>query len=275
MSRRLVKRGRQVAPLFLAILTLASLFIYSLRLLGWLPTFAPGSQKPENEFLAKVVEVPAADNLVLEDGRRIRLIGLDAPFPGQPGFEKARELIETALIGRSVRFEVCPAKPTDKKGRTLAFAFIDDQMIGRGLLQRGLAELYADHLCLGEYRTALWSDALSAFQENRGLWQRVSQKEIGAEQAADHLRRYRIVTAVIGEIERKKKLTVYRCAAGFNLVIFAEARKRFNQLLPDDDDELVGRAVTAFGRITDYDGPQLILQDPVQIIEIKSPNTLD
>ena len=52
-----------------------------------------------------VVSVPDGDSLQLKDGRRIRLLGIDAPEKGRSMADQAREkLVDVALGGRSLSF---------------------------------------------------------------------------------------------------------------------------------------------------------------------------
>ena len=70
-----------------------------------------------------VVAVPDGDSLQLTDGRRIRLIGLDAPERGACAADEAREMLETAAKGKHVRLKHIV---TDNYGRQLAHVIVED-----------------------------------------------------------------------------------------------------------------------------------------------------
>jgi endonuclease YncB( thermonuclease family) len=94
----------------------------------------------------EVRSVADGDTLVLADGRRIRLVGLNAPElgrddrPAEPFATAARRALEDlAGPGRRIglRFD---AEREDPHGRTLAHVFLDDGTnVQRELLSRGLA----------------------------------------------------------------------------------------------------------------------------------------
>jgi len=51
---------------------------------------------------AKAVAAPAGDLLMLADGRRLRLAGIEAPQPGQPYAEAARAALAKLAVGREL-----------------------------------------------------------------------------------------------------------------------------------------------------------------------------
>lgn len=70
-----------------------------------------------------VVSVPDGDSLQLSDGRRIRLLGLDAPEHNACGGDDARRELESAAKGKHVRLKNIV---TDDYGRQLAHVIIED-----------------------------------------------------------------------------------------------------------------------------------------------------
>jgi len=70
-----------------------------------------------------VVSVPDGDSLQLADGRRIRLIGLDAPERGACAADEARMTLEKAAKGKHVRLKHIV---TDDYGRQLAHVIVED-----------------------------------------------------------------------------------------------------------------------------------------------------
>lgn len=70
-----------------------------------------------------VVSVPDGDSLQLADGRRIRLLGLDAPERNVCAGDDARRLLESAVKGKHVRLK---NTVTDDYGRQLAHVIVED-----------------------------------------------------------------------------------------------------------------------------------------------------
>lgn len=83
-----------------------------------------------------VVSVPDGDSLQLKDGRRIRLLGIDAPERGRCMAEEARGKLVSLALGRHVRLK---NTVTDSYGRMLANVIVKDWPLQRTLLAAGLA----------------------------------------------------------------------------------------------------------------------------------------
>jgi len=83
-----------------------------------------------------VVSVPDGDSLQLKDGRRIRLLGIDAPERGRCLANQARDKLVDLAQGRHVRLKNVV---TDDYGRQLAIVIADGVPLQRALLGSGLA----------------------------------------------------------------------------------------------------------------------------------------
>lgn len=70
-----------------------------------------------------VVSVPDGDSIQLADGRRVRLLGLDAPERGACAADEARTTLEAATKGKHVRLKHIV---TDDYGRQLAHVIVED-----------------------------------------------------------------------------------------------------------------------------------------------------
>ncbi len=71
----------------------------------------------------RVVSVPDGDSLQLSDGRRVRLLGIDAPERGRCMAGEARDQLVALALGKRVRLENLV---TDDYGRTLANVIVVD-----------------------------------------------------------------------------------------------------------------------------------------------------
>ncbi len=139
-------------------------------------TPAPRCKKPiEPDYsYYKVERVIDGDTLRLEDGRQVRLLGVDTPeskhseVPVQVFSKEAYEFSRQMVEGFEVRLER-DVEPTDKYGRTLAYIYLEDgRMLNEELLKRGYAYV------LRYYPFKKKADFLKiqdkARQEQRGLW---------------------------------------------------------------------------------------------------------
>ena len=109
----------------------------------------PSSLEPGGE--AKAVEIVDGDTLVLEDGRQVRLVGIQAPkLPlGRPDFEPwplaevARDELTELALGRDLELQY-GGRRLDRYGRLLAHLYDRNGLWIQGeLLARGMARVYS------------------------------------------------------------------------------------------------------------------------------------
>lgn len=110
----------------------------------------------QNYNRTRVVAVPDGDSIQLSDGRRVRLLGIDAPERGRCLAEEAREELRRRALGKHVRLKDIVI---DDYGRVLAIVIVEDfptwvsymrsrilglplnpdPLVNRGMLAAGLA----------------------------------------------------------------------------------------------------------------------------------------
>lgn len=112
-----------------------------------------------------VVSVPDGDSLDLADGRRIRLLGIDAPEKGRCMADQAREKLIELAKGRHVRLKEVVK---DDFGRTLATVIVDGQPVQRGLVSAGLAR--NESSVSNPYHQVLASAQSLAKAAKLGIW---------------------------------------------------------------------------------------------------------
>lgn len=124
-----------------------------------------------------VVEVIDGDTVRLDDGREVRLVGLQAPkLPlGRKGFaewplaETARQALAELTQGRTVRLAYGGAR-LDRHRRALAHLFTDaDTWVQGEMLGRGLARVYTfpDNRALA---AEMLSREAAARDQGKGIW---------------------------------------------------------------------------------------------------------
>jgi len=130
-----------------------------------------------NLFLAKdkmggmtVIEVVDGDTFQLASGKRVRLMGVDAPEYDRCGGKEAKALLAQLILNRQVMIE---EEEQEAFGRSLAlvyttkYYFVKDQLVNKIMMEQGWAR--------PDYRKNSQREALtSAFHEaknnNRGIW---------------------------------------------------------------------------------------------------------
>ncbi len=132
--------------------------------------------KPGYDFY-KVKTVYDGDTVVLEDGRKIRFLGINTPEvqhrdkTADAGGDEAKQWLIDKLKNTRVRLEVGVEK-TDKYGRTLAHVFTEQkQHINLQLVAAGLAavSIYPPELL---YVNELVKAQAQAEQAGLGIWRR-------------------------------------------------------------------------------------------------------
>jgi len=91
---------------------------------------------------ARVERVIDGDTLVLEGGRRVRLLGIDAPERGRPGADAATARLRELVEGRRVRLEFAAplaGRTEDRYGRLLARVLVGRADVGERLRREGHA----------------------------------------------------------------------------------------------------------------------------------------
>ncbi len=129
-----------------------------------------------NNGLFTVKKVYDGDTVLLEDGRKIRLLGINTPEithgkrPGEAGGEQAKSWLTNKLLNQPVRLEI-GVENTDKFGRTLAHVFnAQNDSINLQLVALGMAsvDIFPPNLAYAEQLTAAERQA----ESNRlGIWQ--------------------------------------------------------------------------------------------------------
>ena len=130
--------------------------------------------KPGYEFYS-VKKIYDGDTVQLEDGRKVRLLGINTPEiqhrgkQAEAGGQEAKAWLINKLRNQRVRLEL-DAEKTDKYGRTLAYLFTENnELINLSLVKQGLATLSIYPLNL-RYVNDLMTAQKQAEQNKLGIW---------------------------------------------------------------------------------------------------------
>ena len=122
---------------------------------------------------ATVGYIVDGDTLRLTDGRRVRIVQIDAPELETDcyGQQARRALIRLAPPGTVVALEHDPAlDATDRYRRLLRYVTVGGRDVGIALVAEGAAEPYFFHNDRGRHAGELLRAARRARAERRGLW---------------------------------------------------------------------------------------------------------
>jgi len=135
-----------------------------------------GAPSPgEAPAVGVVAQVQDGDTLTLTDGRKVRLVGIDAPElekEGQPAeflAHQAKQVLTGLAAGQRVRLEYDRLR-YDRFQRLLAYVYLEDgTFVNRELVARGLARVYTEPPNLGK-REELLEAQREALEARRGIW---------------------------------------------------------------------------------------------------------
>lgn len=137
---------------------------------------APADTGPAGEatrLVATVARISDGDTLRLTDGRKVRLLQIDAPEVAGDcyGRQATRALLALTPAGTKIALEADPAlDDRDGYGRLLRYVRIGATNVNLVLVERGAAAPYFFRKARGRYADELLSAARSARAARRGFW---------------------------------------------------------------------------------------------------------
>ncbi len=102
------------------------------------------STAPTKSVITEVGQVKFVydgDTLLLANGEKVRLLGIDTPEEGERCFEEAKKYLLNLVLKKEVMLKAGD-QDRDKYGRLLRWVFIDGQNVNLSLLEKGLARVY-------------------------------------------------------------------------------------------------------------------------------------
>lgn len=221
---------------------------------------------------AFVTAIRDGRTLLLEDGREVRLAGLEVPLARSPGGEAARAALADLVSDRMVTLKRPGQAMQDRYGRHMIYAFTGEggngPSVQAALLARGHAQVAAN---AGDCSGALLDQERLARDAGRGLW---TQTDFGPHEAArpaDLSARRGHFTVIEGKIlsVRESRGVIYmnfgrRWTRDFTVTLLKRNERIFTAagLAPKT---LEGRRVRVRGWIEQRSGPVVEVTRPEQI----------
>lgn len=211
------------------------------------------------------------DTVVLNDGRHLRIVGLNAPEIGhdgaadQPYSEAARQRLEDFVDAAHGEAEWAPAADgRDDYGRTLGYLYVGGRDAAAVLLRAGFAALIAipPNLARVECYAAAERGAREA---HRGLWSKDSPLVRDAEAPAARTDGFHILTGRIETVQQLRAGVRLRLAGGITLWVPAADEHYFRA----DFDDFAGARVLVRGWLHRYRGrPEIELHYPAVLTRL-------
>ena len=216
----------------------------------------------------RIKTVYDGDTVQLEDGRKIRLLGINTPEiqhgdkPIEAGGDEAKIWLMNKLQHAKVRLEIGEEK-TDKYGRTLAHLFTENkEHINLSLVKAGLAtiSIYPPNL---QYVDELVAVERQAQQNKQGIWNRSEYAAIPVDSLTDagHPGWTRVVGKVIAIRETPKSVYLV-----FSSRFEARIERQWLDLFPDVNG-YVGNTVEVRGWLNkNKDHFSLLIRHPAALL---------
>lgn len=131
---------------------------------------------PDDQNSVKVVRAIDGDTLLLEDGSRIRLLGVNTPEtkhperPAEPFGPEAHDFSERMTACRHVRLEY-DRERRDQYRRILAYVYLPDgRMLNRLLIEEGFSPAILTFPIRSDRSREFAAAERHAQQHRRGIW---------------------------------------------------------------------------------------------------------
>ena len=93
------------------------------------------------EESAVCTQVVDGDTIYLDNGKKVRFVGVNTPERGADGYISSKNFVQKFCLNKKVGLDIDDAKHNDKYGRTLAVVIVDGKNLNEMLLKEGLAEV--------------------------------------------------------------------------------------------------------------------------------------
>ena len=101
-------------------------------------------------------EVVDGDTIYLDNGEKVRLVGVNTPERGVEGYITSKNFVQKLCLNKKVGLDIDNSKHSDKYGRTLAVVIVDGKNLNEMLLKEGLAEVM--YIPPSEFYPYNWAD---------------------------------------------------------------------------------------------------------------------
>lgn len=237
--------------------------------------------KPSYDYShIKITRVIDGDTLVLENNRHLRLIGIDTPeirkktdtgfiYDPAPFSLEAKEFVKNLAEQKEARVEFDLEKK-DKYNRLLGYCFIKKDrkeiLLNEEILKEGFAVLYTFPPNV-KYVDKFIKAQRQARKKQKGLWG--AYQVISPPEAHKFIGQIRTVRGKVLSTYRSEKVIFLNFGQGyktdFTVVIFKKSFKYFYSKSISPDLYYRGRIIEVTGRIREYNGPEIIVNSPLEI----------
>ena len=109
------------------------------------------------EETATCTKVVDGDTIYLDNGKKVRFVGVNTPERGVEGYITSKNFVQKLCLNKKVGIDVDDAKHSDRYGRTLGVVIVGGKNVNEMLLKEGLAEIM--YMPPSEFYPYNWADS--------------------------------------------------------------------------------------------------------------------
>ncbi|MBI5206515.1 MAG: thermonuclease family protein [Candidatus Firestonebacteria bacterium] len=253
------------------ILALVS-FICFFTSYGCSPSTSPNNLSRTNSYeITNIKNVIDGDTILLNDGRKIRYIGMDTPelsINEQKKYaEEALNVNQNLLNNKKIEMQYDSVK-NDIYGRTLAYVYADNIMVNIELVRRGYALVYTFPPNVKHFKEFI-SGQKFARNNKKGLWNNETLLPIDHTEADKYIGKLCTVKGKVIEVYEGTKVILLNFdknyKTDFTILIYKNNLSLFYSEGIDPLKYYINKNVVTYGWIEEYNGPEIKVDNPFQI----------
>ncbi len=122
----------------------------------------------ENITYTKATYIIDGDTFVTQEGKKVRLIGVNTPEMGEPYYTQARNALADMILNKTIRLEK-DISDVDRYGRLLRYVYVGDVFVNLELVKQGYAQV-ATYPPDVKYKEMFLEAQRKAKEDKKGLW---------------------------------------------------------------------------------------------------------
>ena len=109
------------------------------------------------EERAVCTQVVDGDTIYLDNGEKVRFVGVNTPERGVEGYIASKNFVQKLCLNKEVGLDIDDSKHNDRYGRTLAVVIVDGKNVNEMLLKEVLAEI--KYMPPSEFYPYIWANS--------------------------------------------------------------------------------------------------------------------
>jgi len=249
-------------------------FYLTLLLFFWAPSVVCAQNASVSGVVKSIIN---GQSFELENGKRIRLAGIEAPhlslnnptLKSWPLAEESYDFLETLILGQKITAHHNRQDFKDRNGYILAHVYLDQPKawVQEAMLKAGMARVQT-YVHTRNYAEQMYKHEDTARTQKNGIWSRSFYKVYTHNWANKYIGRYQIIRGVVKNVTATGDKTYLNFGLNWRTDFTIAIDKKHLKLFETQNinpSHLKGREVVVRGWIRDWNGPLIDVSHPEQI----------